>query len=95
MERRPIQPYSNSDNPDIHYPGQPFQRAHTYIGAGSGGHWIKMAGILSPLILGELIQDADKRWRWIRIISVATAALSEVLWAHRVKQGRQEREHCR
>lgn len=54
-----------------------------------------MAGILSPLILGELIQDADKRWRWIRIISVATAALSEVLWAHRVKQGRQEREHCR
>ena len=49
------------------YCRQSFQRAHTSVGAGSAGHWIKMAGILSPLILGELIQDADKRWRWVRI----------------------------
>jgi hypothetical protein len=31
-----------------------------------------MAGILSPLIIGELVKDADKRWRWFRIASVAT-----------------------
>ena len=54
-----------------------------------------MAGILSPLIIGEIIKDADKRWRWIRISAVATALLSEGLWAHRVKQGREEREHSR
>jgi hypothetical protein len=77
------------------YGRQSFQRAHTSVGAGSAGHWLKMAGILSPLIIGELVKDADKRWRWIRIISVATAGLSEVLWAHRVRQQREEREHCR
>lgn len=74
---------------------QSFHRAHTSVGAGSAGHWIKMAGILSPLIIGELIKDADKRWRWIRISSVATALLSEGLWAHRVNQRREAREQCR
>jgi len=76
------------------YCRQPFQRAHTSVGAGSPGHWLKMAGILSPLIIGELVKDADKRWRWIRISSVATALLSEGLWAHRVRQ-REELRHCR
>jgi hypothetical protein len=90
-----MQPYSRSDDLDMPYRGQPFQRAHTSVGAGSAGHWIKMAGILSPLIIGEVIKDADEKWRWIRISSVATALLSEGLWAHRENQRREAREHCR
>jgi hypothetical protein len=68
-----------------------FARAHSQIGAGSAGHWIKMAGILSPLIIGELVKDADKRWRWIRISSVATALLAEGFHTQRVMQQRRER----
>jgi len=79
------------------YSRQSFQRAHSSIGAGSAGHWIKMAGILSPLIIGEIIKDADKRWRWIRLSAVATALVSEGFYAHRVRQRREEqqRECCR
>jgi hypothetical protein len=54
-----------------------------------------MAGILSPLIIGELVKDADKRWRYIRLSSVATALIAEGLWQHRVHQKREEREHYR
>lgn len=31
-------------------PRQEFHHARTHMGAGSAGHWIKMAGILSPLV---------------------------------------------
>jgi hypothetical protein len=56
-----------------------------------------MAGILSPWVIGEIVKDADKRWRWIRITSVATALLSEGFYTHRVRQQREEcqRELCR
>jgi hypothetical protein len=55
-----------------------------------------MAGILSPLIIGELVKDSDKRWRYIRLAGVATALLSEGLYTHRVTQRRQEQlEHTR
>jgi hypothetical protein len=36
-----------------------------------------MAGILSPLIIGELVKDHEKRWRWIRIDSAVTALAIE------------------
>jgi hypothetical protein len=43
---------------------------------------------LTPLIIGELIHDANKRWRWIRIGSIATAAVGELelCWRDRVRQ---------
>jgi hypothetical protein len=96
MEPRAAQLRQN----DAPYPQMPdrqcFQHAHSQIGAGSAGHWIRMAGILSPLIIGELVKDADKRWRWIRIASVSTALLSEGMYAHRVQREREERaQRCR
>ena len=65
------------------------------LGAGGAGHWIKMAGILSPLIIGELVKDNEKRWRWIRIASVATALISEGFHTQRLMQQRREREEER
>ncbi|HEX3747688.1 MAG TPA: hypothetical protein VHW09_27320 [Bryobacteraceae bacterium] len=50
-----------------------------------------MAGILSPLIIGEIVQDSQKRWRWIRIASVATALVSEGFHTQRLMQERRER----
>jgi hypothetical protein len=77
--------------------GRPFRSARSSIGAGSAGHWLRMAGILSPLVIGELVKDADQKWRWIRISAVATALVSEGIHAHRVSERREEqrRERCR
>jgi hypothetical protein len=58
---------------------------------GAAGHWIKTAGILAPLIIGEVVKDSEKRWRWIRIASVATALFSEALWTARVQREREGR----
>lgn len=46
------------------------------------GHWVRTAGILAPLLIGEFVKDADKRWRYIRVTSVAAAILSEGLHSH-------------
>ena len=70
-------------------PRQAFHKPHTSIGA--AGHWIRTAGILAPLVIGELVKDHEKRWRWIRIASVATALVSEGLYTHRITK---ERDNC-
>jgi hypothetical protein len=69
---------------------QPFHRPHTSLGA--TGHWVRTAGILAPLLIGELVKDAEKRWRWIRVSSVATALVSEAMWTNRIRKERQETE---
>jgi hypothetical protein len=70
---------------------QPFKNPRTSHCA--SGRWIRLLGALAPLIIGELVRDADKRWKYIRIVSVAMAVASEVTWANRVKRERiEERE---
>lgn len=71
-----------------HHGKKSFHHPHTSLGA--TGHWIREAGILAPLVIGEFVKDNDKRWRYIRMASVATALLSEGLYAHRVHQQREE-----
>jgi hypothetical protein len=66
-----------------------FHKPHTSLGA--TGHWIRTAGILAPLIIGEFIKDPDKKWRAIRIASVATALISEGMWTHKIRDERRER----
>ena len=72
------------------HPRQEFHRSHVAMGA--AGHWLKTAGILAPLVIGEFVKDAEKRWRYIRIASVATALVSEGFYTARIKR---EREECR
>ena len=67
---------------------QAYHNPHTSLGA--TGHWIKTAGILAPLVIGEFVKDSEKRWWYIRIASVATALVSEGLWTHKVHRERQE-----
>ena len=57
---------------------------------GATGHWIRTAGILAPLVIGEFVKDSEQRWRYIRIASVATALISEGLWTHKVRKERQD-----
>jgi len=50
---------------------------------GEIGQWVRRAGILAPLIIGEFVKDPDRKWRFIRITSVAAAILSEGLHSHK------------
>ncbi|HYV29160.1 MAG TPA: hypothetical protein VFA77_16625 [Candidatus Eisenbacteria bacterium] len=56
------------------------------------GHWVRTAGILAPLVIGELVKDPEKKWRFIRIFSVSAALISEGLYTHRIHRERRERE---
>jgi hypothetical protein len=88
MEPQSLQP---QDAAQYHAQRQAFHHTHSSIGGGSAGHWIKMAGILSPLIIGELVKDSEKRWRWIRIVSVAAALTAEGFHTRRITK---ERDNC-
>ena len=70
------------------------RRAHRKSPAVEGeiGHWVRTAGILAPLIIGEFVKDPDRKWRFIRITSVAAAVLSEGLHSHKAYR---QREHDR
>ena len=75
-----------------HAARQPFHKPHTSLGA--TGHWVKTAGILAPLLIGEFIKDPEQKWRYVRIASVATALVSEAMWTHKIRKEREEvREH--
>jgi hypothetical protein len=55
---------------------------------GEVGHWVRTAGILSPLLIGELVKDPERKWRFIRVSSVAVALISEGLHVHRLNRER-------
>jgi len=71
---------------------QAFHHPHTSLGA--AGHWLRTAGILSPQIIGEFVKDPAKKWRPVRIVSLATVLLSEALWANRVRKDGESAEDC-
>src|SRR5580704_6378556 len=65
--------------------------AHTPGPSAEGeiGHWIRTAAILAPLLIGEFVKDPDRKWRFIRITSVAAAILSEGLHSHKAYRERE------
>jgi hypothetical protein len=72
------------------------QAYHRPAGLGVAGHWIHLGAVLSPLVIGEMIPDPDKRWRAIRLSTAVAAVASEALWTHRLLKKRaqeEEREH--
>ena len=54
------------------------------------GHWVRTAGILAPLLIGEFVKDPDRKWRFVRVTSVAAAILSEGLHARHSHRMREE-----
>lgn len=65
---------------------------------GAAGHWIHMAGLFAPLVIGEVVKDADKRWRYVRLASVGTALAYEAMYTIREQKRREElkaeRDRC-
>jgi hypothetical protein len=69
---------------------QAFHRPHTSLGA--AGHWIHLAAIAAPLVIGEVIKNPDARWRALRLASVGAAVASEAVWTLRLSKERQKDE---
>lgn len=67
---------------------QPFRHSRTSLGV--AGHWLHLLAVLSPLVIGEVIKDPEKKWRAIRLASVGTAIGTEALWTHRLLKRRAE-----
>jgi len=72
---------------------QAFHHPRTSLGA--AGHWIHLAAVAAPLVIGEVIKDPDKRWRALRLASVGAALISEGLWTHRLSKERKHDEEDR
>jgi hypothetical protein len=81
--------------PGTAYPEAPYTRQqfhHPRTSLGAAGHWIHLAAVVAPLVIGEAIKDPDKRWRALRMVSVGAAVASEALWTHRLSKERQKDE---
>jgi hypothetical protein len=63
-----------------------FHRSRTSLGA---AHWLREAGILAPLVVSEFVKDPPRQWRYIRMISIGTALLSQGMWAMKVDRERE------
>ena len=84
MEPRAAQPHHEYEQRESHQ-----SRHHP---PSAVGHWTRTLGALTPLVIGELVKDPEKKWRFIRIASVALAVLNEGSYAYRVQQERRERD---
>jgi len=61
---------------------QAFHRPQTLLG--SAGHWIREAGLLLPLIIGEWVPDPDQKFRYMKFASLAAALISQGMWTARI-----------
>src|SRR5580698_7182774 len=67
---------------DTPLPKMSFQHSHTSLGGGSYGvaaHLLRMAGVFIPVLAGELVQDATKYKKTVRLASIGTAIGFELL----------------
>jgi len=88
MERVLKQPqYGNKARPQEQYPRSP-----SHSPPGEVGHWVRTAGVLAPLVIGEIVKDPERKWRLVRITSVAVALISEGLHARRIHRERLQRD---
>jgi hypothetical protein len=63
-----------------HHEKKAFHRSHTHL-----------LTALAPLVIGELVKDSEKRWRWIRISSIVVALIGEAesSWQDKVRRDRE------
>lgn len=82
-------------------PRQSFHNSHTSMGGSYGvaGHLLRMAGVFVPVLAGELVTDAAKYKKTVRLASIGTAMGFEVLHlmkeAERAKKQEEKLAECR
>jgi hypothetical protein len=83
-------PYQASYGVGQHAGAQGFRNPHTSLGV--AGHLVHMGAMLFPVLAAELITDAVKYRKVVRIGAVATTVLYEGLYTMREAQRRQRQE---
>jgi hypothetical protein len=90
-ERTAAQDYPEAgDDLEHHASRQGFKNAHTSLGV--AGHLVHMGAMLFPVLAAELITDAAKYKKAVRIGSVATTVLYESLYTLREARRRDRQE---
>jgi hypothetical protein len=59
------------------------------------GHLLHLGMVAAPLVIGEVIQDSDKRWRAMRMVPVVGAIGSDLLWTLKISNDRKRQEESR
>ena len=83
------------------FPKQSFHNSHTSMGGSYGvaGHLLRMAGVFVPVLAGELVHDAAKYKKTVRLASIGTAMGFELLHLlkeqERAKRQEQKLAECR
>jgi len=97
VERTAQQDYPPADDIERHARAKGFRNAHTSLGV--AGHLVHMGAMLFPVLAAELITDAAKYRKAVRIGSVATTVLYEGLYTMREAKRHERQEerlaHCR
>ncbi|MGC2162203.1 MAG: hypothetical protein WA634_09865 [Silvibacterium sp.] len=93
-ERSQTHRYQNTPRSDFqgapYHHRQAFQHAQTSLGA--AGHLLHIGMVAAPLVIGEVIIDADKKWRAMRMVPVLGAIASELLWTLKISTDRKRHE---
>jgi hypothetical protein len=82
--------YPESGGFERHAHHQSFRNPHTSLGV--AGHVVHMGAMLFPVLAAELITDAEKYRKVVRVGAVATAVLYEGLYTMRESQRREKQE---
>jgi hypothetical protein len=86
--RRGQQSYLPGSNASHHK--QAFHHSRSSLGA--TGHWVHLLSVAAPLVIGEMIKDPEKRWRYLRLASVGAAIASEAVWTLRLSKDKKKDE---
>lgn len=84
------QDYQPSYDREHHAKAQAFRNPHTTLGV--AGHIVHMGAMLFPVLAAELITDAAKYKKAVRIGAIATTVLYEGLYTMREAQRRHREE---
>jgi hypothetical protein len=70
-----------------------FHRPNTSLGA--PGHLLHVAMVAAPLVITNMIEDPQKKWRALAMVPVIGGLASELLWTLRIEQDRRRNEESR
>jgi hypothetical protein len=70
-----------------------FHRPHTSLGA--PGHLLHVAMVAAPLIITNLIEDPQKKWKTLAMVPVIGGVASELLWTLRIAQQKHNEKEAR
>jgi hypothetical protein len=74
-------------------PRHAFHNSHTSLGA--AGHFLHLATVGAPLLIGELTTNSDKRWRYTKLATFGIALASEAVWTIKAAHDRRKEKELR